>query len=255
MKALLILLLWIPAYAYSGGVDSVVTNRFLAGLVFSPDYCYRKLASDDQDKSIVQLRDTIETAKFGYSAGMQIHYYFRKRISFETGFIVSDKGEKTKKYPLTFGDMIDPRYGFIYPVTTASGPTLKYMVFNYHYYYLSIPLKINYTLAYKKLKMFPSIGLSTDFYLTNKTTLILIFSDNSKHRKQSKNKLINCNAVNFSIVTGLGVSYDLNSRITLVVQPEYRRSLSPIENTPIKEYLYSVGVNTGLYYRFKHTGH
>jgi len=55
--------------------------------------------------------------------------------------------------------------------------------------------------------------------------------------------------INFAVVAGLGINYDLTSRLTFRVEPTYRRSITSIINAPIKGYLYSAGINTGIYFK------
>jgi len=55
--------------------------------------------------------------------------------------------------------------------------------------------------------------------------------------------------VNFAVLAGIGMDYDFKSKIKFRIEPIYRRSINTIINAPIKGYLYSVGLNIGVYYK------
>jgi hypothetical protein len=55
--------------------------------------------------------------------------------------------------------------------------------------------------------------------------------------------------ISLTAIAGLGFSYDVTNRIYFKIEPVGRCSMIPIVAAPIKEYLYSIGVNVGVYYR------
>ncbi|MFN8309622.1 MAG: hypothetical protein U0T73_06635 [Chitinophagales bacterium] len=57
------------------------------------------------------------------------------------------------------------------------------------------------------------------------------------HTKYHFNKVI------ASPTLSAGISYKINSRMNLRIEPEFRFSAIPLENAPIHEYLYSGGLN------------
>ena len=237
MKLFLIFLTFFPLTIFCQSTDTTKTKRIAIGLTFSPDYCYRKLSPDATSQWIADSRDNLEIPKFGFTTGLSLLFQLNKRLTFETGLQYSNKGEKTKSYSLTWN--------------TPSGqpdpalPTKN--TFIYHYNYLDIPVKVNYNILTKRLKFFVSGGISTNVFLFQKTTSILEYSDGRTETNNSTGSGLS--RINFAVLAGLGINYDLTSRLTFRIEPTYRRSITSIINAPIKGYLYSAGINTGIYFK------
>jgi len=237
---LIILLTIIPLTTYSQKADSIRTKKFYFGLTFSPDYCYRTLKSDNSKSSmfITDYRDTTEIPKIGFTTGLNLIMEISKRIAIETGLLFSDKGEKTKA--------ISKKW------ISNSGQSLTSLpskvTANFKYYYLDIPIKVNYYLKTEKLKLYVTAGISPNIFLVERSILIYEYNDG----RISRNTTFGNNGfsrVNLAFIAGLGCSYDVTQKIFLKIEPTFRHSITSINNTPIKGYLYSAGLNTGLYFK------
>jgi len=229
-KLFITILILIPLINFSQQSDSTSTKNLIVGLTFSPDYCYRTLIANKSAQWIVDIRDTSETYKFGFTTGLRFVYKLNRRFAIETGLLFSDKGEKTKKLKLV----------------NLSGE-MGVAENNYHYYYIDLPLKFNYTFILKRLKFFISGGVSTNIFLTQKTTSTLEYSDGSTETiNSSSNSLLS--KVNIVALGGFGIDYNFTNRLNCRIEPTYRRSIIPIADTPIKQYQYSFGANVGLFY-------
>jgi hypothetical protein len=232
MKQTLTFLILFPLTILSQSIDITTKSKKIAiGFTFSPDYCYRTLKPDTSSQWIAQSRDSLEIPKFGFTTGLSMLYQLNKRFSLETGLQFSDKGEKLKEVTLIWGQP-DPSL----PIKST---------FIYHYNYLDIPIKVNYNISTSRLKFFVSGGLSTNLFLFQKTTSRLEYIDGNT---MTNNSISNgLSRVNLAIVAGFGINYDLTNRLTFRIEPTYRRSLYSIIDAPVKGYLYSLGMNTGLY--------
>ena len=243
-KNIILLLLFLPFVSISQTNDTLKTKsnyaktdtlkkgKFEIGLSFSPDYDYRKLKSDASSQAITDIRDTMETAKFGFSAGLNLAYHINKRLLVETGLLFSDRGEKTKK--VSFSNV-------------PSGQLPIYYTYKYHYLYLDIPLKVDYYILTGKLKLFATAGVSGNIFLTQKTTLIQGHDNGNQERTISTNDS-GFNRLSISMLAGLGLNYQITNNLKLQIEPIYRRSLTSIVNTHIKSYLCAAGINLGLYF-------
>ena len=203
--------------------DSLKTKKHSVGVSFSPDYCFRKLTSNPSSEWIKDGLDTLEVGKIGYTTGLNYTFRLSKRIGISTGVLLSNKGEKTKK-------------------TFSSQPS----IFNYNnqYYYLDIPLTVKYNIINKTLKLFVSAGISSNIFLVKKTTQITGYTnDDVKINYYDKDGL---SKVNLAILAGFGIEYPITKKWDLKIEPIFRRSITPIANTPVKKYLYSIGINIGL---------
>ncbi len=243
-KNIILLLLFLPFVSLSQTNDTIKTKsnnaktdtlrkgEFEIGILFSPDYDFRKLKSDASSQAITDIRDTMETAKFGFTAGLNLAYHINKRLVMETGLLFSDRGEKTKKVSFT---------------NVPSGQLPIYFTYKYHYLYLDIPLKVDYYILTGKLKLYATAGASGNVFLMQKTTL-LKGNDNGNTEKTSFASNSGFNRISVSILAGLGLDYSISNIIKLQIEPMYRRSLTSIVDAPVKSFLYSAGINFGLYY-------
>jgi opacity protein-like surface antigen len=208
------------------------------GVVYSPEYSFRVLKAGNDEKALFDLRDSLEIPKFGYSAGFNFSYQITNKCMFEIGLLFSDKGERTKKHDLKNTVFIAEQDKI--PATSN---------FVNHYYYLDIPLKFNYYLIQKKINFFLTAGISVNSFLYQKTLTTIENKDGSSkvyntvsHPKFEK--------INFALIAGFGINYNLTDRHVLKLEPLYKRSITPIANAPIKSYLYSLGLNFGITCRF-----
>ena len=120
-------------------------NRWSIGVNISPEYCFRTLINNSGSPIadiVIDSRNGYEQYKIGFSAGVVANYSISKKTSVEIGMSYSDKGYSTKKTELTFGDAIDPRFGFTYPTSPVgnSTGTLAIKIF-YNHIYLDVPLR------------------------------------------------------------------------------------------------------------------
>ena len=227
-----------PLIVFCQQPDATTKIKLSLGLSFSPDYCYRTLKPDAGSKWIAEARDTFEIPTFGYTAGLILNLKITKRISLETGLLFSDRGERTKKmtlYPLdTLGQL------------NSTIPTK--ITYFYHYLYLEIPCKINYCLLNRRMKIFISGGISPSIFLTQRTKSIAEYFDEHTNTR-STNSNSDFRIFGLSFTGSVGFSYDLTSKFFLTIEPTYRRSIISIVDAPIRGYMYSIGLNTGLYYK------
>ena len=102
MRKLLLFLAFLPNVIFCQTVEVSKSNKLLVGLCFSPDYCYRKLVTNNSSSYafLKESRDSMEIPKFGFTTGLSFLYKINKRISIELGLQFSNKGEKTKTYTI-----------------------------------------------------------------------------------------------------------------------------------------------------------
>ncbi len=226
-------------------IDSakVTTNRsrFSIGIIASPEYCYRSLSAgsdaNSYTQSFIASRNNREIPKVGYTVGVNVMYEISKRISVESGINYSDKGYQFDFSGLTFGDMIDPRFGFIYQTQSVED---NIDTWYYHYTNLDIPFKIVYTFPGKKIRFTASGGFIANIFLDAFETI-----GSSTVKRED-----DFNDVGFSAVAATGAVYNFNNRFRLSIMPAFQYSLTNLRNSPVNEHLWSAGVNVGGFYRF-----
>ncbi len=214
--------------------DTSKVHKWELGGSFSPEYSYRTLKADESGQTIKEIRDTLEVPKLGYTVGLNLLYHVNKRLAIETGILLSDKGEKTKK--TSYSDV-------------PAGQKIMYYTYKYNYYYLCVPIKANYSITTGKLSLYATAGIAANIFLTQKTRLITGHDSKDWERNTTQTKS-GFNTVNFAMMAGLGLHYKLNDQINLKLEPIYTRSFTSVINAPVKSYLYSAGVNFGIYRKF-----
>lgn len=231
-----ILFLLLSISVFSKNDDTIKAGKRQFGLMYSPEYSFRSLrsTSDADAKTSLEFRDKMDIPKFGYSAGINFSYQLSNKYSFEVQALFSDKGERTKKYDLQN------------PIIIASQDKIPYHIsFINHYYYLDLPLKINYYLFVKKVKFYVTAGISANVFLFQKTTSTVDNKDGSSEISSSVSHP-NFQKINFAVLLGLGMNYNITDKYVLKIEPVYKHSVISIVNAPIKSYLYSIGLNVGI---------
>jgi hypothetical protein len=240
MKKTLYLFLFLASYSLSAQ-DSTNTNfkHWAVGFTVSPDYCYRTLTSDGSvgSASVISLRNGSEQAQYGITSGFNVCYFFKKHFLIETGINYSDKSYSTKD----FSD-------FIYsgPPDPSIPSKIKYI---YDYNFIDIPLKINVILGKKKLRFIASAGVVSNILLFKKEIQIAEYSDVTSITSYPTPKT-DLNFQGLTALISMGTDISLGKNFNLRIEPVCRYSLALFQTSPVKEHLWSAGLNMGLYYRF-----
>ena len=240
MKKILIFLL-ITCANQSSGQDSVKVNdsRFFIGGSFTPEYSYRTIKKDkdlpdDTWEFASNIMDSVEVAKFGYSAGMSFGYYLTNKLSVESGLQFSNKGYKT--IPLNY--IID---------WENPGSYLAVATISYRYYYLDVPLKLNYEFFNNRFQVITGIGVIGNIFLK---AMRKITAENSGDDfvNDTDEMDIEQNPVIISGVLSAGVKYNINKKVHIRLEPVFKYALTDFEdNSYISTYLWSVGVQAGVF--------
>lgn len=232
MKKLILLFLLMPLLSLGQNHTNVKGTKFAVGLCFSPEY-FNTVYYTNLEGFIDENVDTNSVNNFGFSAGISMLYKLNNQFTIESGLSFYQTGWesfKLKYIPLDSGDPI-----------LSPNPLYKYK-------YISLPLKLNYSLLNKKIKLFVSAGLIADILMeVNDNSNVKYGSFVKEYGKVSKE---NYNTVNLQFIAGLGADYDLNKHFKLRIEPYFRRSVNSVSNTQIKNYMYSAGANMGVYYKF-----
>lgn len=117
----------------------------------------------------------------------------------------------------------------------------------YQYFYIDIPIKVNFNLLTKRAKLYITAGISPNIFIIQKTNSLLQYDDG--HTKKETQTAQDFSIINLTVIGGIGFSYDITEHLYIKIEPTYRRSVTSIIDAPIKGYLYSVGLNTGFYYK------
>ena len=252
IRLLSLLFIFNSALLFSQITDSTKRSKFAFGITASSDYCDGFRYTEPTANGTIIYYNYITKAKFGFSTGLNFQYNFCKRIGAELSLLYSTKGEKVEI----------PTSNWITPNGTydPSIPNSYYQNGSYYspkhnsiytYQFLEVPLKLNIYIFNKRFKLFPSIGASANLFIGKKTQTTYFYNDGSTQTETSHN--FNSRyipKINVALIAGIGCSYDISEHLFLKLEPNFRCFIIPINELPVSSYLYSLGCNAGLYYRF-----
>lgn len=110
--------------------------------------------------------------------------------------------------------------------------------------YLEVPVELQYSLVDRKLGVNLIGGFSSLFLMDNSVTLV------SNNTATSMGEANNINDVNFSTNFGLGVYYRFTPKMQLNLEPMFKYQLNTFSETAGNFQPFSVGVYSGLSFRF-----
>jgi hypothetical protein len=217
-------LISISSFAQS---DSAIhkPNKLSVGVVLFPQF------TDRSDYKI-----ELFVPRFGYSAGLNIIFQVTKKFSLESGILFSKKGWNFTWDNLTFGDMIDPRYGFTYQ-TQQVGVTK-----GYEFQSIDIPLKINWTPGKKKFRFLAGVGCAASFNLSG----YRVIGEKNEHES------LNANIAEIGMLMSFnaGAVYFINDHFSIRMLPEFQYLLFEPAKIFSDYKTMTLGINANLIYHF-----
>jgi hypothetical protein len=203
--------------------DTTKWKKHQIGITYSPDYNFRFLQANADAAWIKNIADSMETPKFGFSTGINYSIKINEKSTLSTGVLFTDNGEKT-----------------------ISNVNLQAVNYTNHYYFASVPLRFDYTIHSKKVAIYTTLGISGNFFINHKTVM---YEDGKKEAIQFSNHK-DLATFNIGGIAGLGMNAKLSDNWFFKLEVLYKQSITPINNDPVKKWIYAVGPNFGLYYSF-----
>lgn len=204
------------------------------------------------------------------SYGLQVAYKVSRRLSIRSGIHRVDYGYNTQEVGFTSSPMAQPS-SLIRTISysenskslvvhsTASGATepqqpsatdisapspARQGSMVQEFGYLEVPVEMQYTLIDKKWGLNVIGGMSSLFLMENSVSL------ESSGTTTEVGESNNMNDLNFSTNLGFGVFYRLNPRLELNLLPMFKYQLNTFSQTEGSFRPYSVGIYSGLSFRF-----
>jgi hypothetical protein len=214
-------------------------GKLSIGLSVEPGSHYRTLTKQTDSSFgglIYRSRNEREVAKLGYHLALTMRYQLNDILQIESGVQYANKGYRLKRKPLVF-----------FP-TDPSLPT--YSSFRYSYHYLGIPITLRALFGKQKLQFSTSLGVAANLLLNVKTKTKQEFADGHTD-SYSEVSRFDYKKFDLAPMLGIGVHYRMSKKLNGSLEPGFRYSVLPTTNTTIKERLWSVGVNAGLFYNLQ----
>lgn len=240
MKQILSILVSMTPLFMVAQENTKTQSQFTFGVVFSPEYCYRDLqGSNDTLIFFTEWLDSIQEAKFGYTAGFTVSYKVLKYISIESGIMFSNKG--FKMIYSDFSGASDPNDPLLMRLSSINQTV--------SFYYLEIPVLSRFQIVSGKFIIAPAIGLSANIYLDSRLKSIIKYNDGTPDEKEIYEA---DNGKNFtlSVIAGIGIDYNLSDKLSIGIEPVYKRDIFKSNSSDtFNQYFYSFGANIGLEFR------
>lgn len=229
------LFLVLPFFAFSQIKSSI---DFMTGIEYS--YRFLKTSSNDEAiNSILDYRDG-ESGKLNFRAGFNYNQRISKKFHIKTGVRFASIGYKSVK---------GSRYGEIDP--SPGLPTYEIPGEFQHirdYWFLELPIIARFEFNEKKISPFIEFGISSNIYLTTKIKIIRDDITRTEFYDSAKSDF---NRMYFSSNLSFGFNYHHSSKMIFFFQPIFRYHFTKLVDSPIKEYLYNLGIELGLRLKIK----
>ncbi|MCF8359546.1 MAG: hypothetical protein K9H26_12360 [Prolixibacteraceae bacterium] len=129
--------------------------------------------------------------------------------------------------------------------TTYANEVTRNTEFEQQAGYIEVPLILSYSIINKGIGLYVLGGINTNILTSNNVELV------NNNEVIGTGKIEGLNPLTFSSSLGLGLNYTLGKRLNLSVEPTMKIMLNSLSNEAIYETRpYTVGVYTGLSYRF-----
>ncbi len=216
-------ILQITQLAKAQALIQEVPSKVSIGLTQSFDFGSRLSSADPSFTWMKNSSDSIETPTFTASSAVKLQYNLSEKISLRTGIIYAKKGYQYKSGSLAGFDHYQENYALI-----------------------EVPIQVLYKLGQKKNKPYVSLGTSAGYLI--KSQAFYTLENSTKEVKMPLSSDLTKLQVNG--ILGLGMSFSLDQKWTLVSEVNYTQALFSISNGPLKKQLFTAGINLGLFRSF-----
>ena len=260
------------------GTGNEVDRWTIAALVAPTYYTSFRSGSDEFSREMMQSEQPL----FSYSGGVALAYKINKRISIQSGLYFSSVGQMVggitsfsgfKNYDNTKGDhnfevltsngTVFTNNADVFLLNTGMDSRIQTKITNdvfdplkanleyldnslrQNFSYLEVPLVVKYKVIDKTFDFNLIGGVSSNLLVNNS-----VYASVDGGRYQV-GKTQGMNAITFSSSLGMGMEYNVNSNLSLNLEPTFRYYLNPFnEFSGLKFHPYSFGIFSGLSFKF-----
>ena len=226
-----------PALSQDNTTNSTTSFKKIAiGATVSPDFCFRTLKNTDgteMSNASFDSRNKNEIPKLGFTSGISFIYFIKENLGFECGLQYQNQGFQTNPIGQS--------------VVLPNDPII--IIYRYNYNYANVPLKVNFSIGKKRLKLCTSAGFAINFFTNASITTIKQAQDFS-YTQTSSNDNSNYKKINLSPMASIGLDIKLGKRMNLKIEPTFRYGIFKIIDSPVTEYLWNAGLNIEYFVAF-----
>ena len=163
-------------------------------------------------------RTSLSSKSISTLQGIGFKYALSESINFNLQLIYHTKGESWAQTfnDLTFGDMVDPQYGFIYPTQEdmESLSSLGEVVFKKNFNYISLPITIERVFSFGK----PKITLTGGFFYSNLISINQTANKNHPLFNLDIDFTRNYSETDYGSVGGFGFLYNISEKMDISIK-------------------------------------
>ncbi|MFH1319709.1 MAG: porin family protein [Bacteroidota bacterium] len=244
-------------------------SRFSLTAFFSPDFTYRQLTNNtaalNPDVSASYFNQN-EKGGVAYTSGLMAGFDINDRWMVKGGVFYSTYRQHYNPVnALVQVDTIER----IYTLSTSMGSTefngndLEEQNGNnedefetsfnskQRLSFINVPLMVEYRIGNGKTRYFITAGFSANFVMSEDMEVEMEDFDGENNDVEAGD-FEGLQDMNFSAMVGVGAEFGLFKSFSLLLNPGLRTSITPINKSlPVKSYPYSIGLATGIRYRFQ----
>ncbi len=232
--------------AAHGQVVQPTAKRLHLGVEFGYGQAYRTLSTTDDSETssaIVDSRNSRETTRAAFSGSLFLGYALSDRWVIEAGLGCTRLGYQSKidGDDLSYGDMIDPRRGFIYSTNDIPPASIRLID---DFYYVEVPLRLRMNLGKGRFRSTTAVGMAPAYLIAANSRSVFTYADGDK---EATNYDDTDQFLRFDLFATIstGVSYRLKERLEFRLEPMFRYGLLRITDTPVTGHLWSAGIGMG----------
>lgn len=223
------------------------TGRWTLGFSTHTGASYRSLVNTDGSEMadvIITLRNDREAIDLALGAGLRATYRLSPRFSVEAGIGYARFGNAMRidMSDLTFGDMIDPRRGFVYETDAILPASLRFMD---RYHYVELPVGIVVELGSGRWRSSSTLGVAPAFLVAARSVAVSTYPDGNKERDvyDRPEKFERFNLIPY---LSSGISMHPGGRWQWSLRPTVRYGALQVIDAPISGHWYSMSLDLGI---------
>jgi len=178
-----------------------------------------------------------ETWKPSISGNIFTEYKLNSNSRIGLGLGFQNNGERIVNTSLSFGDEVDPVFGFGGVNLTEVG-----VVHNHNNLEINVFYKRNFSKRFYVL-----VGSSSLINMSNTITSKLVYSNGTTKKNTIKDISTDFRKFNISANFGIGIDYVSNDKLSLFVHPLFQYGFLGISKTAsLNRNFFSAGISTGI---------